>query len=160
MAHDYMVWLHLLSVSPSELTVPAVGNPWGYVVDNVMIGPKALRYHVLATQIQQITCDCKRPVIAEIGAGYGGTAYFVLRGQQPLTYIDFDLPEVLTIAAYYLTRTLPHRRALLYEPGFKFTTATLAEYDVILMPNWMLPALPADSVDLFLNTFSRKCRMT
>lgn len=154
MAYDYMVWLNLLHASPSELAVLPVGNPWGYVLDDVLIAPKALRYHMLASQIRQITSDTRRPVIAEIGAGYGGTAYYLLRGSEQLAYIDFDLPEVLTIAAYYLTRTLPHRRVLFWQPGMTLSISTLIENDVILLPNWMLPALPSASVDLFLNTFS------
>jgi putative sugar O-methyltransferase len=154
MAYDYMVWLNLLHAAPSELAIPPVGNPWGYVLDGVMIAPKALRYHVLAHQIRQITSDRPRPVVAEIGAGYGGTAHFLLRGKEPMVYIDFDLPEVLIIAAYYLMRTLPHRRVLLWQPGMKLTATTIAENDVILLPNWMLPSLPAASVDLFFNTFS------
>lgn len=154
MAYDYMVWLNLLHASPSDLTIAPVGNPWGYVLDDVMIAPKSLRYHMLAYQIQQITSDMGRPVIAEIGAGYGGTAYYLLRGKKRLVYIDFDLPEVLTIAAYYLTRTLPHRRVLFWQPGMALSASTIAENDVILLPNWMLPSLPSASVDLFLNTFS------
>lgn len=154
MAYDYMIWRHLLDADPQELAVPPVGNPWGYVLDDVMIAPKALRYHALMTQIRQITADRQRPVVAEIGAGYGGTAYYLLRGQDPLLYINFDLPETLVLCAYYLRRTLPQRRILLYEEGLRLTPQHLAEYDVLLLPNWMLPQLPDDSVDLFLNTFS------
>lgn len=154
MAHDYMVWFNLDERSPEDLAVSPVGNPWGYVVDDVMVAPKALRYDVLASQIRQITSDAKRPVIAEIGAGYGGTAHYLLRGDAPMVYIDFDLPEVLTIASYYLSRTLPHRRVKFWEPEMNLSAQDIEDYDVILLPNWMLPSLPAASVDLFLNTFS------
>ncbi|MBO0697025.1 MAG: putative sugar O-methyltransferase [Zavarzinella sp.] len=153
-ARDYMLWRNLLHADPEELTVPRVGNPWGYYVGDVLIAPKALRYHVLATQIREITADVARPVVAEIGAGYGGTAHYLMRGDWPATYVDFDLPEVLLFAAYYLVRTLPHRRVLLWEPGVRVDAATLAANDVVLCPNWELAGLPAGSVDLFLNTFS------
>jgi putative sugar O-methyltransferase len=154
MAHDFMIWKNLLGAPARELAVPAVGNPWGYRLEGVTIAPKALRYHVLADQIRGITAGCERPVIAEIGAGYGGTAHFLLRGTEPLCFIDFDLPEVLVLAAYYLQRTLPHRKVLLYEPGLEIGPGLIRDYDVILMPNWALPQLPQASVDLFLNTFS------
>lgn len=154
MARDYMLWKNLFHAPPEELAIPLVGNPWGYFVDDVLIAPKALRYHVLATQLRNLTADAKRPVIAEIGAGYGGTAHFLMRGERPATYIDFDLPEVLLIAAYYLIRTLPHRNVVLWEPGFKLDQAALAANDVILCPNWAIASLPASSVDVFLNTFS------
>ena len=154
MAYDYMVWSNLFDAAPQELIIPPVSNPWGYYINDVMIAPKALRYHALATQIRQMASDFERPVVAEIGAGYGGTAYYLLRGNEPLVYVDFDLPEVLMLIAYYLKRTVPHRRILLYEPSVELDAAILAQYDVILMPNWMLPKLPANSVDVFLNTFS------
>jgi hypothetical protein len=154
MCYDYMIWSNLLYLNPAELTLPPIGNPWGVAIDGIVIAPKALRYHLLATQIKEITRGTRRPVVAEIGAGYGGTAHYLLRGTEHLTYIDFDLPEVLTIAAYYLSRTLPHRKILLWKPGIQINNTTLVENDVILLPNWMLPNLPDNSVDLFLNTFS------
>ncbi len=154
MSYDYMVWENLFDINPEELAVPPVGNPWGYYINNVMIAPKALRYNVLANQVTEITRDIKDPVIAEIGAGYGGFAYYLLRDKKKVTYVNFDLPEVLMIASYYLKRTLPHRKIFLYNSVLDFDSNILEEYDVILMPNWMLPLLPANSVDLFLNTFS------
>lgn len=154
MARDYMLWKNLFHADHAELSVPLVGNPWGYYVGEVLVAPKALRYHVLATQLRQLTVDVKRPVIAEIGAGYGGTAHYFQRGDRPAAYVDFDLPEILLIAAYYLMRTLPHRRVLLWEPGTRLDAAALAANDVLLFPNWEIVQLPAASVDVFMNTFS------
>ncbi len=154
MAYDFMIWKNLLDADTAELEVPAVGNPWGYEIDNVMIAPKALRYHALARQIEDITQSIERPVIAEVGAGYGGTAHKLLEGDRDLVYINFDLPEVLTIAAYYLGRTVSHRRIKLWQPGMTISAEDFQQHDVLLMPNWMLPALPTASVDMFLNTFS------
>lgn len=154
MAYDFMIWRNLFDEPPSTLAVPPVGNPWGCRIEAVTVAPKAVRYHALATQIRQILSDRSRPVVAEIGAGYGGAAYYLLRGDQPMTYVDFDLPEVLVLAAYYLSRSLPHRKVFLYRPGAELSAAALERYDVLLFPNWRLPDLPARSVDLFLNTFS------
>ena len=154
MSHDYMIWKNLLNAPDEELRIPLIGNPWGYYIHDVLIAPKALRYHVLASQIREITSDSEHPIVAEIGAGYGGTAYYLLCKDEPITYIDFDLPEVLTVAAYYLSMALPHRKVLLYRPGLKIELEAMRRYDIILMPNWKLPQLPSESVDLFLNTFS------
>jgi putative sugar O-methyltransferase len=153
MARDYMLWKNLFHADPKELAVPLVGNPWGYYVGDVLIAPKALRYHVLACQIRNLTVDVKRPVVAELGAGYGGTAHFLMRRDAPGAYVDFDLPEVLLIAAYYLTRTLPNRKVTLWEPGLRLDAA-LQTSDVVLCPNWEIASLSAASVDVFLNTFS------
>ena len=154
MARDYVVWSNLFNESPRALAIPSVGNPWGYSIDDVVIAPKAMRYHALATQARQVLSDVAHPVIAEIGAGYGGVAHFLSRGEEPVTYVDFDLPETLILAAYYLKRTLPHRKVRLVASASELTPAVLAENAVVLAPNWAIPLLPDRSVDLFLNTFS------
>jgi putative sugar O-methyltransferase len=154
LAYSYMVWKNLLGADLEELAVPAIGNPWGYFIDDTLVAPKAFRYHVLAKQIGEIVRDQKRPVVAEIGAGYGGAAYFLLRDNPNLTYIDYDLPEVQMLAAYYLSTAFPKRKILFYEPSMKLSASTLKQYSIIFMPPWMLPKTPAGSVDLFYNTFS------
>ncbi len=154
MAHDYMVWHNLEGLSVDELKIPLIGNPWGYEINNELVAPKALRYHLLASQIYSLVSDLDKPVVAEIGAGYGGTAFYLLRGERPITYINFDLPEVLTISAYYLKRSLPHRRIKLWQSNSDSFLDDIREYDVLLMPNWMLESLQESSVDVFLNTFS------
>jgi len=154
MARDYVVWKNLFNEPPSTLAVPAVGNPWGYDVDGVVIAPKAMRYHALARQVEELVTDVERPVVAEIGAGYGGVAHYLARAGRDLIYVDFDLPETLILAAYYLRRTLPHCRIRLLAEADELTPAMLTGADVVLAPNWTLPRLAERSVDLFLNTFS------
>jgi putative sugar O-methyltransferase len=154
MAHDLMIWTHLMQAEVSELAIPEVGHPWGYLWKGTLIGSKVLRYDVLARQVRDITADLPRPVIGEVGAGYGGMAYFLLRGSGPLAYVDFDLPETLAVAAYYLSKCLPHRRVYLHKGGAVAWHDIVRDHDVILLPNWCIDTLPADSVDLFLNSFS------
>jgi putative sugar O-methyltransferase len=154
MAHDLMVWTHLFQTDLSALTIPEIGHPWGYYWKGTLIGSKALRYHALATQISGMTEDLARPLVAEIGAGYGGMAYFLMRGDAPRVYIDFDLPETLVVAAYYLSKALPHRRLYLHDGGPVEWDRVLQQFDLVMMPNWSIDTLPPASVDLFLNTFS------
>lgn len=153
MAYDYMIWKNLFHDDPAELAVPPVGNPWGYVLDGVTVAPKALRYNVLTRQIRDLTSDVPRPVVAEIGAGYCGMAHYLLRSDSPACYVDFDLPETIMIGAYYLLRTLPESKILLYGEG-PLNKEALTAYDAILMPNWAIDDLPDGGADLFLNTFS------
>lgn len=154
MAHDLMIWTNLLHADVEELAIPEIGHPWGYLWEGTLIGSKALRYHALQSQIQGLTCDLVRPVVAEIGAGYGGMAYYWMRGNEPRQYIDFDLPETLAVAAYHLSKALPHRRIYLHEGGLVDWETVLSDYDVLLFPNWSIDSIPKDSVDVFLNTFS------
>jgi len=154
MAHDLMIWTNLSVGELSDVAIPEVGHPWGYLWNGTLIGSKALRYHILATQIRQITEDRKIPIVAEIGGGYAGMAYFLMRGSEPRKYIGFDLPETLVVAAYYLSSCAPHRRVYMHKGDRIDWDSILKEYDVILMPNWCIETLPPDSVDVFVNTFS------
>jgi len=154
MAHDLMIWTHLHGADLHELAITEFGNPWGYLWQGTLIGSKAFRYHDLKTRIEGLTLDTDNPVVAEIGAGYGGLAYFLMRGQESRKYIDFDLPETLAVAAYHLKKALPHRRVYLHAGGVPDWSSILARHDVLLMPNWSIENLPSDSVDVCLNTFS------
>lgn len=154
MAHNLMVWTHLFGRPVRDLQTPKVGNPWGYLWEEVLIGPKVLRYNALARQSALLLGNIRRPIIAEIGAGYGGYASALLASDFSGTYIDFDLPETLVIAAYFLRKSLPGKRILLHN-GLNHTwPGDLSAFDIVLSPNWGISALPDDSVDLFLNTFS------
>lgn len=154
MAYDLMIWSNLYGASVAELQIPNVGNPWGYRWEGTLIGSKLLRYHALASQISGLVTNFERPVVAEIGAGYCGLAYYLMRGSNPGVYIDFDLPETLAVGAYYLCKTLPHRKIYLHDGGPVDWQDLLKNYDVIMMPNWGIETLPESSVDVFLNTFS------
>jgi hypothetical protein len=154
MAHDLMIWSNLFNLDVSVLKIPEVGNPWGYLWSGTLIGSKNLRYHALATQVQGLVEDIKQPVVAEIGAGYCGMAYYLMRGGDNRKYINFDLPETLVVGAYYLSKSLPHRKIYLHNGGEIDWQKILRDFDIILLPNWMLQALPNSSVDVFINTFS------
>jgi len=153
---DYHTWKDLTGNSdPRALAVPACGNPWGYVIDKQLVMPGACRHNYFAHQARALLADIPGvPVVAEIGGGFGGLAYFLLSGMSECRYVDFDLPEILVEEQYYLMSAFPGRSFLLYgEETFDFRRA-LENYDVILMPNFELPKLPDNSVDLFINTGS------
>jgi hypothetical protein len=93
-------------------------------------------------------------VVAEIGGGYGGFAYYLLHSSKNTTYINFDLPEIVLIAGYYLMMALPEAKVLLYGEAESITPEQVQNHDIILMPNFCLPELPDKSVDVFLNSRS------
>ncbi len=133
---DYSSWKDLTGNSnPRALAAPAIGNPWGYLIDKQLVMPGACRHNYFAHQACALLSDIRGvPVVAEIGGGFGGVAYFLLSMMDKCRYIDFDLPEIR-------------------EHQVEFRCA-LESYDVILMPNFELPKLPDASVDLFINTGS------
>ncbi len=152
MVHDYRVWLELTGEAIRALQTPTIGNPFGYVIDEVLTTPGCFRRHYMASKATALVDNAG--TIAEIGGGYGELAYFALRGTR-LRYIDFDLPEVLLLASYYLCSSLPERNIALYGEGDPHEVLGNAQrYDAILFPNFCLPHLPENSVDAFVNTRS------
>ena len=91
-----------------------------------------------------------RPVYAELGAGYGKLAYFVLRDIQRSCFIDFDLPETLSLASYYLMKCWPEKKALLYGEN-EYSENSHEEYDLIFMPAFEIEKVGENSVDMFVN---------
>lgn len=154
MTRDMAIWRGLHQADPSELSVPAVGNPWGYIHEGVLITPQALRFHNHALQIGQMLSGEAAPLMAEIGGGYGGMYYYLSKLAKQVRYVNFDLPETLVIAAYYLLKIFPNKKMLLYDGRAKLTRSVLTSYDICLMPNFALPDLESDSCDIFYNTFS------
>lgn len=136
---------HALSV----LAGPNVGNPFGVLLDGTLVRAGALYEHYSAEKI----CDCLdalRGVVAEIGGGFGGMAYYLLRDRPGVQYLDFDVPESIALTSYYLASAFPHLTFLLYGEK-EFTAEALARADVVLMPLFELEKMQCKSVDI---TFS------
>lgn len=139
-----------LQLGPSyeleDLTGPEIGNPFGVVIDEALIRTGSPYQHYCAHRvIQQL--PLQPAAVAEIGAGYGGMAYYLLRDRSRLTYLSFDLPESLALTAYYLSSAYPSLTFLLYGEA-ELTTKTMQQADVVLMPPFELPKLPSKSVDV------------
>jgi len=153
---DYAAWKDLTgNAHAGALAVPAIGNPWGYVIDRQLVMPGACRHSYFAHQARALLRDVPgSPVVAEIGGGFGGFAYFLLSAAGRYRYVNFDLPEILLMEQYYLMSAFQEKRFLLYGEQQIELRSVLESYDVFLMPNFELPTLPEDSVDFFINTGS------
>jgi hypothetical protein len=77
-------------------------------------------------------------------------AYYLLRDRPNTTYFDFDVPESIALASYYLIKAFPKLKFLLYGEG-ELTKKTIADADVVLLPAFELENMPAESADI---TFS------
>lgn len=150
--HDFRVWRNLTDEPLDVLDIPPAGNPFGLVIDDHLIIPTSFRHHYMARKAANLIDD--EGIIAEIGGGYGGLAYFALASPW-IRYVDFELPEVLLCASYWLCSVLPDRKIALYGEGNPDEVlANLDRYDAVLYPNFCLPKLADRSVDLFVNTRS------
>lgn len=134
----------------SGLSYPAHGNQSGAYIDGFFIGIGSFFNEIYGSLLSELVCDRERPVIAELGSGYGKLAYFILRDKSNFTFIDFDLPETICIAAYYLLKIYPDKKSLLYGEE-DFSPDTYKKYDLIFMPSYEIPKTGSCTVDLFIN---------
>ncbi len=135
--------------SLSALTIPRFGNQGGVLVDGHFILPNSV-FSECYVRLVAGFIDQQRPVIGELGGGFGRTCTFLKRQFPESTYVGFDLPECLACASYYLMQSFPEKRFLLYGEG-DLTAASIAEFDFILRPSFEISKIPDSSLDIFIN---------
>jgi putative sugar O-methyltransferase len=133
----------------SDLAGPGIGNPFGVLIDGTHISVGSEYAHYCAHRVASLL-DFGAATVAEIGGGFGGMAYYLLRDRARVTYLDFDIPESIALASYYLFKAFPQLTFLLYGEK-ELTKETIAQADVVLMPVFELATMPLGSVDV---TFS------
>jgi len=140
----------------SKLAIKPIGNPWGYLIKGTLVLPTAFRHYYYASHVHNLLEDVNTPIVCEIGGGFGGFAYYLLSANKDVKYIDFDLPEVLLIAQYFLMKSFPEKKFLLFgeDECLNISKEIINSYDVILMPNFSLPNVENKSADLVINTGS------
>ena len=135
-----------------SLKSPRIGNPFGIIIDGILVGIGAEYQHFYAQKIASLLPPSQqRCVVSEIGGGYGGMAYYLIRDNPQCIYINFDLPETIALASYYLLKSFPSLRATLYGEA-ELNAQTIAGSDMILMPNFEISRLPAESIDVSFNS--------
>lgn len=154
--HRYRLWKTLLGRTHTvrDLDSPIIGNPYGYRLEGEFVKSGADYLHYYSVAIARLLRDTAgRKVVMELGGGYGGMAYYLMRDTPNCTYVDFDLPENMALTAYYLLKALPERKVLLYGEG-DLGASALEQYDVVIMPNFEIVRMPDESADLTFNSYS------
>lgn len=102
----------------------------------------------------------RRPVVVEIGGGYGGLAYSLWPAlPKGVLYIIVDLPEILLMAGAYLIANRPSLRVKVWSGEAKesnFDIDTL-NTDVLLVPDYaaeLLEGLPGIDLALCVQSFA------
>ncbi len=151
---NYRIWREIYNQPTEVLKTPSIGNPWGYMIDGVMIAPKACRHHAGATNLLKLGRKNRRNVFCEIGGGFGGMASYLLDKIQNGIYINVDLPESLVISAYYLSCAFPNKKVRLPGRGEDNFSRITKEYDIVFLLPEEYAKLPDNSVHILFNTFS------
>ena len=134
----------------SLLSCPQYGNQSGSIIDGHFIGFGSFFNEIYGSLLSELLSEIEAPIITELGGGCGIWSYFILRKLKNFCYLDFDLPETLCLAAYYLMKTFPDKKVLLYGED-QFSTDLYNKYDLIFLPNYEIEKIKNKNIDLFLN---------
>ena len=154
--HRYELWKRRTGnkYSPEALSSPIVGNPYGYTIDGVFIRGGGDYQHYYAHAIAELMGPRKeRQIAVELGGGFGGLAYYLIRDNPQVTYVDFDLPEAMALASYYLMRSLPNVPVCLYGEA-ELSAETLATPGLFIMPSFEILNMPSKSAAVSFNSYS------
>jgi hypothetical protein len=134
----------------SALAIPEIGNPFGADFNGSLVTKGAPYHHYCALRVENELSPGRRRVV-EIGGGFGGMAYFLIRSRPKITYVDFDVPESIALTTYYLGKAFPELRFLLYGEK-ELTNESLSTADVVLMPAFEMEKLPRGSIDVTISS--------
>lgn len=153
--HRYNLWKKRTGgIYPaSALSAPIVGNPYGYFVDGVFIRGGADYQHYYAHAIAELANSQQEKVVIELGGGFGGLAFYLSRDNPQLTYVDYDLPEGIALASYYLIRSLPNVSVGLYGE-VELSKSSLGNPSILLLPSFEMLNMPRKSVAVSFNSYS------
>ncbi len=153
--HRYDLWKSRTGnrYTAAALSAPLVGNPCGYTMDGIFIRGGADYQHYYAHAIGKLIGPGKDHTVVELGGGFGGLAYYLVRDNPLVTYVDFDLPEATALASYYLMRSLPNVPIHLYGE-VKLAAEVLATPGVVIMPSFEIAKMPPKSVAVSFNSYS------
>lgn len=140
---------------PKDLAGPGVGNPFGVVIEGIHIAVGSEYSHYCAHRvIRAIKTLSGRssitPTVAEIGSGFGATAYYLVRDGKPVKYIGFDFPERIALSSYYLLKAFPKHEFFLFGER-PLTRESVGQSEIVLLPSFAIAKMPLRAVDL---TFS------
>lgn len=153
--HRFNIWLTSIgkTMPLSALKAPDVGNPYGCFIDGEFYRAGCDYQHYYATMISRLVRGPKHQFVLEIGGGFGGLAYFMVRDNPGLTYIDVDLPENMALASFFLLSGAPDKKIGLYGE-VNLQTDDLSQYDALILPNFAIQEIKDNAIDLCFNSYS------
>ena len=131
-----------------EIEMPIYGNQIGAYVENKFTVIGSFLNVIYAKNLQNYLSD--KNIILELGGGYGKFAYYILKHNKNFKYIDFDIPETLTLACYYLSKCFPEKKNFFYGEG-EFNKDIQNKFDLIFLPPWEIEKLEENSINLAIN---------
>lgn len=144
------------SLGHGDLRVPeasAMGG-FGHEIDGCKYNLDTLKYYesLIAMDGAGIITRLRaepRPVVVEIGSGWGGLVYQMKTLVPHARFVLVDLPEVFILSGTYLATMFPTSRVEIFG-----ASADDSDADILLVPHDRFGELELDRLDLAMNTVS------
>ena len=152
----------LQTLGGDALLVPehcALGG-FGYEIDGRLFNVDTLKfYEALIAMARGGALDgiraSSRPVVCEIGAGWGGFAYQFKILFPASTYVIVDFPELFTFSATYLGTVFPDARLLFHDGGTDAASLDgWRDADFVFVPHAHADCVSGIPLDLAVNMVS------
>lgn len=143
-----------IDVNLDDLIVPNIGNAYNFEFNGRLINPNYFISNYYANYSSKLVNQKsnKRKIIFELGGGYGAYAYF-LNKKNDFCYIGCDLPENLSLTAFFLKSLLPDKNIKLVT-NLKKEKIDFNKMDIILISNYDIENLSSNIIDLTFNSYS------
>ena len=143
-----------IDVNLDDLIVPSIGNEYNFKFNGKLINPNYFISNYYANYSSKMLNQKsnKRKIIFELGGGYGAYAYFLSK-KNDFCYIGCDLPENLSLTAFFLKSLLPNKNIKLVT-DLKKEKIDFNEFDIVLISNYDIENLPNNIIDLTFNSYS------
>lgn len=149
--HEYVI-ASGLSGPLSALDESGMGNPPCIEIDGIRISQDMLNSVIEYRSVQDGCALGASPVIMEIGAGSGRTAYCFLRLIPQAKYIIVDVPPALFVSQQFLSAQFKDKKVFGFRP-FEVYSDIAKEFEdsdiAFLMPH-QLKLIARTSIDVFL----------
>ena len=139
-----------------HLSAPEACGEYGHIVDGRLVNGAVLRWQELigtlyGRGILERLASKRRPIILEIGGGWGSLGEHFQRIFPDLIYIIVDIPETLLFSTSYLTLLHGQTRVRKEAGDSKLSLNSLAEASFLMLPNYALGAISDLNFDLTIN---------
>ena len=134
----------------NKISTPEFGNQLGAYIDGNFVTIGSFFNQIISKILYEHIKYKSKPIICDLGGGYGKLGYFLIKNFEDSCFIDFDIPEVLVLAAYYLMSSFPNKKTLLFGEK-EFEKKDSENFDLIFMPSAEITKMSENSVDLFVN---------
>ena len=135
-----------------SIDFPDVGAPYGVLANNSLIMMEQPEHIYVALRINEairnyLNKEGKKLKLLEIGAGFGGLAYWILKLQRLniSTYTIIDLPIINVLQGYFLSKALGDSTVSLYGETFR------DDATIFVLPTFTITTMNGNDLDVLIN---------